>query len=217
VIKFTGVEKYTVAQLEQRAEVLLKQCYGWPPELPVDIELLVDREPGMLLDILPGLQRLTGVAGFVRYEPHIKNFRLIIDAEVADHPSASFYRFTVAEEFAHVILHRTLIIQVETLEDLVSLHNWSGYGDIDWNAKRLAAALLMPAITVAQEARALYPKLVEEFGFGRPAELSAKLQERLARLHCISVQAMRNRLREWPLRVTQRVERAQRERLAFLG
>ena len=56
MIKFTGVQKYTVAQLEQRAELLLKQRCGWPPEIPVDVELLVDREPGMLLDILPGLR-----------------------------------------------------------------------------------------------------------------------------------------------------------------
>jgi len=56
VIRFTGMQKYTVAQLEQRGELLLKERCGWPPEIPVDIELVVDREPGMLLDILPGLQ-----------------------------------------------------------------------------------------------------------------------------------------------------------------
>jgi hypothetical protein len=112
VIRFTGIPNYTVAQLEQRAEFLLKQRWGWPPEIPVDIELLVEREPGMLLDILPGLQKVAGVAGFVRYEPKLKHFRLIIDADVADHPAASFYRFTVAEEFAHVILHRQVMEQV---------------------------------------------------------------------------------------------------------
>lgn len=74
MIKFTGVQKYTAAQLEQRGEMLLKQRFGWPPEIPVDIELMVDREPGLLLDILPGLQEIAGVAGFVRYEPKIKNF-----------------------------------------------------------------------------------------------------------------------------------------------
>ena len=131
VIKFTGIPKYTVAQLEQRAELLLKQRCGWPPEIPVDIELLVEREPGMLLDILPGLQEIAGVAGFVRYESKIKNFRLIIDADVADHPAASFYRFTVAEEFAHVMLHRQVMDQVSTLDDLNSLHEWSGYSEID--------------------------------------------------------------------------------------
>ena len=216
MIKFTGVQKYTVAQLEQRGEAILKQRCGWPPEIPVDIELLVDREPGMLLDILPGIQQVAGVAGLVRYEPKVKNFRLIIDAEVADHPAASFYRFTVAEEFAHVILHRQVMEQVSTLEDLNSLHEWSGYADVDWNAKRLAAALLMPTITVAREVRTLYPKLVEEFGFARPAELSAKLQERLARVHGVSVQAMRKRLKEWPLRIAQKVEQAMRNRLTFL-
>jgi hypothetical protein len=216
VIRFTGVQKYTVAQLEQRAEFLLTQRCGWPPDLPVDIASLVDREPGMLLDILPGLQRVAAVAGFVRYEPHLKNLRLIIDADVADHPAASFYRFTVAEEFAHILLHRQVMEQVGTLEDLQSLHEWSGYEAIDWNAKRLAAALLMPTIPVAREARTLYPKLVDRFGFARPAELAAKMQERLARLHCVSVQAMRKRLKEWPRRTAQKVEQAMRDRITFL-
>ena len=138
MIKFTGIPKYTVAQLEQRAELLLKQRCGWPPEIPLDIEFLVEREPGMLLDILPGLQQIGGVAGFVRFESKIKNFRVIIDADVADHPAASFYRFTVADEFAHVMLHG------------------------------------------------------------------------------VSVQAMRKRLKEWPLRIAQKVEQAMRNRLTFL-
>ncbi len=169
-----------------------------------------------MLDILPGLQQLRGVAGLVRYESKFKRFRLIIDAEVADHPAANFYRFTVAEEFAHVILHRQVMEQVSTSDDLNSLHEWSGYAEIDWNAKRLAAALLMPTVTVAREARTLYPRLVEEFGFAKPAELSAKLHERLSRLHGVSVQAIRKRLKEWPLRTAQKVEQALRNRLTFL-
>lgn len=72
--------------------------------------------------------------------------RIVIDADTADHPSASFYRFTVAEEFAHVLLHRDIMVQIRTAEDLVELHGWSGYQEIDRNAKRLAAALLMPTI-----------------------------------------------------------------------
>jgi Zn-dependent peptidase ImmA (M78 family) len=182
----------------------------------VDIEFLVAEEPGVLLDILPGLQDMCGVAGLARYEPQTDMMRIIIDAEVADHPSASFYRFTVAEEFAHVLLHRDIMVQIRTLEDLLALHAWRNYHEIDRNAKRFAAALLMPTITVAQEARRLYPLLVKAAGFGDLAALQAHLEERLARFHGVSASAMRHRLKEWPLRITQKVERAMQQRLTIL-
>jgi len=215
-VRLTKVPRYSAAELERRAEELLRRCCGWPPSIPVDIEFLVAEEPGVLLDILPALQDMCGVAGLARYEPETDTMRIIIDAEVADHPSASFYRFTVAEEFAHVLLHRDIMIQVRTLEDLLALHAWRDYPEIDRNAKRLAAALLMPTITVAQEARHLYPLLVKAAGFGDQAALQAHLEERLARLHGVSASAMRHRLREWPLRITQKVERAMQQRMTIL-
>lgn len=215
-MRLTKVPRYSATELERRAETLLRDRGGWPPTIPVDIESLVDQEPGLLLDILPGLQEVSGVAGLARYEPDTDTMRIIIDAEVADHPSASFYRFTVAEEFAHVLLHREIMTQVRTLEDLLALHAWRSYHEIDRNAKRLAAALLMPTITVAQEARRVYPALVKVSGFGDPAAVQAHLEERVARLHGVSAGAMRYRLKEWPLRITQKVERAMRERLALL-
>lgn len=215
-MRLTKVPRYTAAELERRAEELLRARSGWPPAIPVEIDSLVDQEPGVLLDILPGLQQLAGVAGLVRYEPEQDRLRILIDAEVADHPSASFYRFTVAEEFAHVLLHREIMIQVQTVADLAALHAWSGYATIDRNAKRLAAVLLMPAITVSGDARALYPRLVKAVGFGDPNAVQAHLAERLSRRYRVSAQAMRNRLKEWPLRITQKVERAMKERLTFL-
>jgi Zn-dependent peptidase ImmA (M78 family) len=142
--------------------------------------------------------------------------RVIIDAEVADHPSASFYRFTVAEEFAHILLHRDIMAQVRTTEDLEELHAWTGYSAIDRNAKRLAAALLMPTVTVSVHARTLYAQLVKAAGFGDHAAILAHLEERLARLHAVSAAAMRNRLKEWPLKITQKVDRAMKERFTVL-
>ncbi len=215
-MRLTKVPKCSVAELERRAEQLLRDAWGWPPSIPVDIESLVEREPGVLLDILPGLQTLCGVVGIARYEPDTDTMRILIDADVADHPAGSFYRFTVAEEFAHVLLHRDIMAQVQSVEDLLALHAWRGYHEIDRNAKRLAAAVLMPTITVSREARAAYPQLVKAVGFGDPAAVEAHLAERLARLHAVSAAAMRNRLKEWPLRITQKVERAMRERLMSL-
>jgi len=129
-VRLTRVPRYSVTELERRAEEMLRARCGWPPPIPVDIEFLMDQEPGVLLDILPGLRAVCGVAGLVRYETKTDQMRVIIDADVADYPASSFYRFTVAEEFAHV--------------------------------------------------------------------------------------AMRHRLKEWPLRITQKVQRAMKERLTFL-
>ena len=215
-MRLTRIPRYTAAELERRAEDLVRTRCGWPPDLPVDVEFLVDQEPGVLLDILPGLRATCGVAGLLRYEPETNRMRVIIDAEVADHPSASFYRFTVAEEFAHILLHRDIMAQTRTAEDLEELHGWSGYEVIDRNAKRLAAALLMPTITVSAQARTLYAQFVKIAGFGDPAAILAHLEERLARLHAVSASAMRHRLKEWPIRITQKIERAMRERLTVL-
>ncbi|MEI8189409.1 MAG: ImmA/IrrE family metallo-endopeptidase [candidate division NC10 bacterium] len=215
-MRLTRIPRYTVPELEQRAEALVRSRCDWPPDLPIDIEFLVDQEPGTLLDILPGLRETCGVAGLVRYEPETDRMRVIIDAEVADHPSASFYRFTVAEEFAHILLHRDIMAQVRTTEDLEELHAWTGYSVIDRNAKRLAAALLMPTITVSVQVRTLYAQLVEVAGFGDHAAILAHLEERLARLHAVSAAAMRNRLKEWPLKITQKVDRAMKEQFTVL-
>lgn len=76
-MRLTKVPRYTVADLERRAEALLRERCGWPPPLPVDVELLVDREPGVLLDILPGLQGVCGVAGLHRYEPKQDRIRIL--------------------------------------------------------------------------------------------------------------------------------------------
>ena len=62
----------------------------------------------------------------IRYEPKQGRMRIVIDADTADHSSASFYRFTVAEEFAHLLLHRDILTQIRTAQDLIALHTWSG-------------------------------------------------------------------------------------------
>ncbi|MBI2116111.1 MAG: hypothetical protein HYT85_13640 [candidate division NC10 bacterium] len=80
-MRLTKVPRYSATELERRAETLLRDRYGWPPTIPVDIESLVDQEPGLLLDILPGLQELCGVAGLARYEPDTDTMRIIIDAK----------------------------------------------------------------------------------------------------------------------------------------
>lgn len=215
-MRFPAARAYLAGELERRAEEVLRARLPWPPPIPVEIEVLVEQEPGVLLDVLQGLKGQCGVIGLVRHEPEANLLRVLIDADVADHPSAHFYRFTVAEEFAHILLHREIMTQIRNAADLAALHDWGGYATIDRNAKRLAAALLMPAVTVSREARALYQQLVGKIGFKDQETVHAQLVKQLARDCLVSAAAMRHRLKEWPLRITQKVERAMRQQLDFL-
>jgi hypothetical protein len=129
-VRLTKIPQYSVPELERRAETLLRDRCGWPPSIPVDIESLVDQVPGVLLDILPGLQELCGVAGLARYEPDTDTMRVIIDAEVADHPSDAFYRFTVAEEFAHVLLKLEKAVLLMPPQDQESFYVDQAYREL---------------------------------------------------------------------------------------
>lgn len=84
-----------------------------------------------------------GVAGAVISHPDEARFTIVIDEKVAD-GNLSFYRFTVAEEFAHLKLHRKLLATVTSLEEVIQLHEWERYSEIDRHAKWLASALLIP-------------------------------------------------------------------------
>ncbi len=128
----------------------------------------------------------------------------------------SFYRFTVAEELAHLLLHRSVLAGVRTLEDFLELYHSDDYHYLDRNAKRLAGSLLMPEENVRGDARALFEALRPRHT--SPEMLQRQLKIRLAQRYLVSWEAMDIRLRNWPLRIQQAVEekigRIDRTRLA---
>ncbi len=84
------------------------------------------------------------------------------------------------------------------------------------NAKRLAAAILMPADAVLLAARETYPRLVRVAGFTNAEAVKKHLAGQLAKRFEVSVHAMSIRLAEWPMRVFERVDQAMHEKLDFL-
>lgn len=202
-----GLPQYSAGDLERVAASLLGARFPDGVPIPVDIDYLVESEPGVTLDVMRGLRDEHGVAGAVLAHPEEGGrITVLIDAEVAD-GQAPFYRFTLAEEFSHVVLHREVIRGVRTLEDVVALHQSPEYYDtLDRNAKRLAAALLMPAERLREDARALFPQL-RAAGLALPA-LTGKLTVRLAQRYAVSTTTMRHRLTEWPVRVVDAVHEA---------
>ena len=190
---------YTIRQLEGIAAGILRIRFPAGVTIPVDIDLIVETEPDVTLDIAPGLRGNCGVAGAVLAHPKEGRFTIIIDRDVAD-GTAAFYRFTVAEEYAHLVLHRGILEKVEDLDDVVKLHESDAYYNVlDRNAKWLASALLMPPELLRRDARARFAAL-RATGMTEE-QLAAKMTIQLAQHYNVSRAAMGHRLKNWPLSI----------------
>ena len=199
-----ALPQYPANELERIAAARLAARFPDGVSIPIDIDYLVESEPGVTLDVMLGLRDGYGVAGAVLAHPDEGDrLTVLIDANVAD-GAAAFYRFTVAEELGHVVLHRDVLRGVRTLEQVVALHQAPAYYDtLDRNAKRFAAAVLMPPTNLRDDARVLCTPL-RAAGHDMTA-LSGKLTIRLAQRYGVSTTAMGYRLKEWPCSVVDAV------------
>jgi Zn-dependent peptidase ImmA (M78 family) len=201
------VPTYSVSAIEKRAADLLTRSWPAPVPIPVDVEYLLETQPGVLLDILPGLRDRAGVDGVVYRRDH-GAFLVIIDQQIADRPNSHRYRFTVGEELGHVVLHRAVLERVEDIATAVALMNHESYWEMDRNARRFAAATLMPPDEVVAAARRHFPGIIDYLGYAGPGSVMAALSMALGQEFRVSAEAMRYRLRNWPVRIEDRVERA---------
>ncbi len=214
-MKRVQVPRYTLSKLETLALALLRE--RWPGlVIPVDIDFLVEREPGVVLDTARGLQHQFGVPGATVYHPKEDRFTVLIDEAVAD-GNPGFYRFTVAEELGHIRLHRPVLRQVRNVDEAVALHVSDDYEYMDRNAKWFASALLMSQDPLVRDARQLYAGLVRQHGPGQPELIKRSLVIRLSQHYLVNVSPMQYRLERWPLEVLKMVDRALQARMNSLA
>ena len=124
---------YTVRQLEDRASKFLSQHFGQSVPVPVDIDLLVERE-GIDLDEWPKLRTNHGIEGGVWRDVESGQLYIYIAEELmADESPRGYgrYRMTVAEELAHIHLHRQVIEQIDSPDGFRELHNHKQWGDVE--------------------------------------------------------------------------------------
>ncbi len=196
--------RYTTTQIEDAARRLLCERFPAGIPIPVDVDYLLEAEPGITLDIQPGLSE-QGVPGLILNHPAERQLTVYIDARVAD-GLATFYRFTVAEELAHIRLHRSVLAGVRTMEDFLALYHSEAYHYLDRNAKRLAGSLLMPEENLRADARAAFEVLRPRYTTAK--DLQRQLKIRLAQRYIVSWEAMDIRLRNWPLQIHHAIEEA---------
>lgn len=199
------LREYTAAELEHIADKYHSGT-GGKFEIPVDIDLLLENTDGVDLDIWPGLaanHKLLGMAGI---NPATNVIYIYIDDKLADtSANKRRYRMTVAEELAHILIHRPAIEAVKTIQDFKLIQSHDKWHRYERNAKRLAAALLMPASYILNDVRELYSKMIESLPdshkYSNLNAIKKTLVNLLADRYEVSVETMNIRLDEWPVGV----------------
>jgi hypothetical protein len=207
---------YEVPELERLARELLGQYFGSDIIIPVDVDLFVERVDGVDLDYWPGLRANHGIEGMIARDPKTGRLFVFIDDKLAD-TQPTRYRMTVAEELGHLVLHRKMIDQVHSPDDFKELQQHYRWHGMERNAKRFAAAILMPGDAVTAHAARWYPQFVKAAGFGNAPAILRQLAVTLAKEFEVSTQTMEYRLDEWPMRIKKRVEESVRDHVDFLA
>lgn len=202
-----AIATYNVSRLERRAAEVVERHFGTEcPDPPVDIEAILEALSGVRFDIYPGLKARWAMEGMVYRRDG--ELLVLIDGDLADHPASGRYRFTVAEELGHVILHANVCEAIRTPDQAAALMGSHVYDDMDHNARRFAAAVLMPPLALDRAARAIFPNALEIHGPKDPAAVTGTIADALARQFQVSRQSMRIRMQQWPSRLADRIHRA---------
>jgi hypothetical protein len=217
------VRVYTVAELERLATDYLTRRFGADVLIPVDVDLLVEKAEGITLDVWPKLEANHKILGMILRDVASGELFIFIDEDLADNDTPSGlarYRTTVAEELAHVHRHRALIDAIQGPDQFRKLHTHPQWNEIERDAKKFAAILLMPTRPLMAEARDVYhqiagqPQIQEQLSQSVSASrrwephIKKRLCIEMAKRFEVSEMAMNHRLGEWPAEVYKHVERA---------
>lgn len=139
------IKFYTHQELETMAEVFL-EAFHKPQDSPlVEIDMIVEADLDIRILPYSNLETFHGLHGYLA----LSLKAIYIDQNIMD--SDLFerrFRFTVAEEVGHYMLHRDLFAGVKTPDDYlnaVDRISSKEYAKMDIDAKYLGGAILMPS------------------------------------------------------------------------
>ena len=113
------IPEYSVSEIESKAEKLLQQ-YNVPGDY-VEIEVIAEKHLGLEIIPFPNIAELYETEG-IFWKTGNGECKIGVDQRLMDR-NPNRYRFTVAEEVAHFVLHREFFDEIKTLEDAAHLQN----------------------------------------------------------------------------------------------
>ncbi len=154
-MKEPKIKFYDIPTLEEIAKSFIKKYHDCN-NLQVDIEFIIEEELGWAIVGVGSLIENHCIEAFVT-----KGKTIYIDSYLMNRKERK-YRFTLAEEVAHFMLHRDVYADCNNLEEHLEVYDkiaTSNYWRMDRNAKYLASAIIMPAESFEKQALAVYKKV----------------------------------------------------------
>jgi hypothetical protein len=212
-VAFADLPTFDDDELEERASRFLTERLPAGIPIPIPIEWLVESLPGVDFDCHPALRANHAVDGGVWAHPETAGLLVSVDEGIMDDDSRkgeTHYRWTVAEQLAHLLIHRDAVARLHGPEEFLTFHNAILGTPPHRNAQRLAGALLMPPQQLATEASKVYEQLVRVAGTDNAPAIHKYLRHQLGDRFKVSERAMGYRLTQDPLRIHEQIEEALR-------
>jgi len=168
-----NVPHLTYNQLRAAAEAFLKR-YHSSRKIPVPIEQIIEFQMGLDIVPLPGLLEAYDVDGFTSSDLS----EISVDQFVYEH-RLSRYRFTLAHEVGHVVLHAELFKAhrfrgVEAWKRFLMGVSELDYNRLEWQAYSFGGLVLVPGDVLQQELK-VAAKQVKAQGLSKETDFAKAL------------------------------------------
>lgn len=191
--------RYRRPEIEIITARFLSKAYPNGIEIPIEIDLLVEKHE-FIDDInpIPLLEDKYKIAAVLYYKNN-DHFDILVDEDTFNYNEGRT-NFSIAHEFAHIILHNEVFLNCENVDDIIDLNKRiaTSYRHIENDANYFAGSILIPQRTILGHTATLYEGLAKEYGCDINL-IPYKLCSRLAEAYKVSFQAMEIRLKQLKL------------------
>ena len=184
------VRDYRLYELERIAAEALRDAERCLKDRCLDIERLILEKFKLKIETFVELRQRWDTYAFIDTTGAV----IFIDADLMNEARLEKkYRFTLAEELAHFLIHRHLFVDCRTIEGRMKIEEMLDERTrayMESNAKALASAILMPKVTVEPLVESLAGRLVD----GEGHILVDQLVSVLAGAYDVNFQAAKRRM-----------------------
>lgn len=204
-MKVTGLIEVTPSQIECKVRELFKRRPDIKCTPPIRLEYLIENTPNVRLEVVMGLVKDHRVEGGILKQANTRQLTVFVDWTIATLGSWADYGAVLGEEFAHLELHQSLLLQVQSVEDFLALQKHPEWDRYERDAKRYSRVLRMPADIFVPAAECIYREVIDEFGFGPFDVTESRIQHRLSQLFRVPPGDALRRMRGLPLQIDERI------------
>jgi len=216
------IPEYKLWDIESIAQDFLNRHWD-PAQHPVDIEMIVEDSLGMLIEVTE-VEGFT-VLGSICRRKSDGRFVIVVD-ESTFNRRYKIYRFTLAQEVSHFLLHRELLDAIRTVDDANHFRESlteQQYRYLESDANRCAGAILMPQrafCVVAHESYERWCKKVLQTGVGLSTSarfIQDHVVADLASAFDVNPKPARIRLQNHPIKLYKRIADSAARGLSYIA